>query len=479
MTRKATRKTTNVELLNQLRDVLGGRRVSRGETDRLNYGRDLWPRSLLEVRQGQVPHQPDMIVWPETTEEVSRMLRICNEMRVPVVPFGAGSGLCGGAQPLCGGVVLDTKRMARIERIVPETQMIVCQTGIIGAHLENELNRHGLTMGHFPGSFGTSTLGGYLATRSAGMAATGYGKIEDMLISMQVVLADGSVNRTRTAPRRATGPDFNHLFLGSEGSLGVITSASMRAHMLPEARAYRALSFKKMDVGLDAVRQMLRLGLRPAIARLSDEADASTTLHALGVEAKDCVLLLVFEGRVARVDLEMKKALTIARELGGRDFGEATAQRWYGRRNSEQYRQSPLMTEEKLLLDTVDVSTVWANAAHLYTAMRKALSKKVSVLGVMPHAYPEGCSLAFTIISRVGSADDLAAYDAVWRLALDAAAQAGGALSHAHGIGRLKFDRLARQNPVAVELLRGMKRRLAPNDILNPGKLAPCTEGAC
>lgn len=479
MVRKAARKTTNVELLNQLRDVLGGRRVSRSETDRINYGRDLWPRSLLEVRRGQVPHQPEMIVWPETTEEVSRVLRICNDMRVPIIPFGAGSGLCGAAQPVCGGVILDTKRMTRIERIVPESQMVVCQTGIIGAHLETELNRRGLTMGHFPGSFGTSTLGGHLSTRSAGQSATGYGKIEDMLISMQVVLADGTVTRTRTAPRRATGPDFNHLFLGSEGALGVITSANMRLHMLPEARTFRAVTFKKMGVGLDAVRQMLRLGLRPAIARLSDKADTATTLHALGVKAKDCVLLLVFEGRAARVDLEMQKALAICRELKGRDYGEDPARHWYSHRHAEQFRQSPLMVEENLLLDTVELSTTWSNAENLYTAMRKALSKQASVLGTMAHAYAEGCSLAFTVIGQAGGEDDLTAYDAVWQTALNTALQTGGAISHAHGLGRLKIDWLARQNPTALKLLRGMKCRLDPNNILNPGKLAPCTEGAC
>jgi alkyldihydroxyacetonephosphate synthase len=473
------KKPTNVELLNRLRDVLGGRRVSRALGDRLNYSHDLWPRSLLEIRRGEAPYRPDLIIWPETTEEVSRVLKVCNEMRTPVVPFGAGSGMCGGVLPVCGGVVLDTKRMNHIERISEESQVAVCQTGILGIHLEQELNRRGYTMGHFPGSFGISTLGGYLATRSAGQAATMYGKIEDMVLSLQAVLADGTVIHTRTAPRRATGPDFNHVLLGSEGVLAVITRAHMRLHALPAAREFRSAVFPKLDNGLEALRLMLRFGLRPTIVRLSDPADTSVTMKALGLSAQGCLLVMVFDGRSAQIELESAKALEICLANGGRDRGEEPARHWYNHRFAEHFRQSPLLAEQKMVLDTIELAATWTNVKPLYDAVHKALGRQATVLAHVPHAYPEGCALAFTVLCKVTTEDEFKRYDRLWQTAMDAALKNGGVISHAHGIGRQKVRWLAKQLPLALPLLQGLKRRLDPNNILNPGKLSVEVECPC
>jgi len=470
-------RTTNVELLNRLRDVLGGRRVSRSTLDRTNYSHDLWPRSVLQTRHGVVERQPEMIVWPETTEEVSRVLKICGEMRVPVIPFGAGSGLCGAAAPVNGGVILDTKRMNKLERISEKSMIAVCQTGIIGAHLEHELNRHCYTMGHFPGSFGTSTLGGYLATRSAGQAATYYGRIEDMAISLQVVLADGTIVETRTVPRRATGPDFNHLFLGSEGTLGVITRARMRIHQMPEARAFRGLVFKDLKSGLTAMRKMLRFGLRPAVIRLSDEEDTSITIKALGINVMGCLLVLVFEGRQTQIDMEVRKAIELARAEGGRDHGEEPARLWFTNRFAESFRQSPILHNKGRLMDTVEVAATWSKLHGLYKTVRQAADKKLTLLANFSHAYPEGCSIVFTFMGQ--AENDLELYDRVWRTLLDAVLKGGGALSHQHGVGLLKAKWFVAQNPVAHAILCGLKRRLDPDNILNPGKLALSPEGPC
>ncbi len=473
------RRVTNVELLNRLRDVLGGRRVSRNLSDRISYSRDLWPRRLLDLRHGEVPHRPDLIVWPETTEEVSRVLKICNEMRTPVVTFGAGSGLCGAVESMQGGVVLDTKRMNRLERVSPLSHIAVCQTGILGVHLEQELNRRGFSLGHFPGSFGTATLGGYLSTRSAGQAATAYGKIEDMVVSLQAVLADGTVIHTRTAPRRATGPDFNHVLLGSEGSLAILTRAHMRIHLLPAARVFCSLSFSKLDAALETLRLILRTGLRPTIARVSDEADTSVTMNPLGMSLKGCLLVLVFDGRTSQVELESARALVIGREQGGRDAGEEPARQWFNHRYAEHFRQSPLVADQKTLLDTIEVATTWSNARPLYDAVRKALGRQATVLTHVPHAYPEGCALSFTVLCKIGGEDALKRYDRLWQSAMTAVLASGGVISHAHGIGRQKVRWLQSQNPLALKLLHGLKRQLDPNDILNPGKFALEAEAPC
>lgn len=479
MTTPTARRHVNVELLNRLRDVLGGTRVSHGTLDGISYSRDLWPRGTLGVRRGRIENRPELIAWPETTEEVSRILRICNEMRVPVVPFGAGSGMCGAAVPRRGGIVLDLKRMKQVERISDQSNLVVCQPGILGAHLERELNRHGYTLGHLPGSLGTSTVGGYLATRSAGLAATYYGKIEDMVISLQVVLPDGTVVTTRTAPRRATGPDFNHLFLGSEGALGVITRTHLRIHLLPEAYFFRGLAFKNLAAGLESLRLILRCGLRPLFVRLCDEDDTATTMNELGIAVRGCLLVLIFGGGAGLVELSGRKAVEICRGLDGRDHGEEPARVWYEHRYAEHYRQSEILAEPETIFDTIDVAATWRDVEGVYRAVRSAVPKEIRLAAHVPHAYPEGCSLEFTMTGRAKAKKDLELYDRAWALVLDALGKNGGVLSHHHGIGLQKDKWRARQQPVAEALLRALKRQLDPYDILNPGKFDGEPEDAC
>jgi alkyldihydroxyacetonephosphate synthase len=475
-TQSAARRAINVELLNRLRDVVGGKRVSRSELEGVAYSRDMQTASVLETRNGHVARRPDFVVWPESTEEVSRILRLCNEVRMPVTPFGGGTGLDGDAAPDCGGVVLDMKRMNRLERISELSCIGVCQPGIIGAHLEHDLNRQGYTLGHFPGSLGSSTLGGWLSTRGAGMAATTYGKIEDMVVSLQVVLADGAVLHTRTAPRRATGPDFNHLFIGSEGALGVITRAHMRIHLLPEARYFRGLAFKTLEEGLTALRLILRAGMKPSFLRLADEADVATNLKALGVNVSGCLLALVFDGRPTQVDLYGRKALEICRQNGGRDHGEEPARVWCEHRYAEFYRQSPVFEEAGGVLEHLEAAAVWRDAAAVHRAVREATPGDVELLANVPHAYPEGCGFLFTMVGKADNGDAAAFVEKTRNAALAAARGAGAVVSRSHGAAKGRGKTAA--DP-AREILLGVKKRLDPNQILNPGAFAVDPEKPC
>jgi alkyldihydroxyacetonephosphate synthase len=473
-TQSAARRSINVELLNRLRDVLGGKRVSRSALEGIGYSRDMASGALLETRRGQIGRRPDFIVWPESTEEVSRILRLCNEVRMPVTAFGAGSGWFGGAAPICGGVVIDMKRMNRLERLSELSNIAVCQPGIVGQHLEAELNRHGYTLGHFPGSMGTSTLGGWLASRSAGMAATAYGRVEDMVVSLQVVLADGVVLHTRTAPRRATGPDFNHLFLGSEGTLGVITRAHMRVHLMPEARFFRGLAFKNFGDGLTAVRQMLRIGVRPSFLRLSDEADAAATLQPLGVNLSGSVLSLVFDGRPSQVDLFGRRAVDICRQLGARDHGEEPARVWCERRYAEAYRQSVIMADSDATMDTIEASTSWRDAPAVVQAVHAATAKNIALATHVPHAFPEGPTLRFVMVGPQGDA-----YDRARDETLAAALQAGAVINFHRAVGAETRRWFAHHSAIDRRLLAGIKKRLDPQNILNPGKIALDAEKSC
>ncbi len=271
MSQPAVAPEATASLLFELRSVLGPHRVSTRADDRAVYARDMWTRGLLAIAAQQPPGQtPEVIVWPETAAEVQAIVRIARRHGVPLVPFGAGSGVTGAAVPAAGGLVLDLKRM-RALHIDAERRLITCEPGILGSHLEDRLGRRGLTLGHFPSSIMCSTVGGWLATRGAGQMSTKYGKVEDMVQSIEVVTGTGE--HLRIDSGEAGGPDLLQLFIGSEGTLGIITRATFVARPVPAARRLRGYWFPDVASGCGAIRHLLQLGLRPAVVRLYDELD--------------------------------------------------------------------------------------------------------------------------------------------------------------------------------------------------------------
>jgi alkyldihydroxyacetonephosphate synthase len=225
-----------------LRESLAGifppDRLSASAPDRIAYARDLWPVGQFWARQGAFPHPPDVIVWPEKVDEIVALLQLANERRFPVIPMGAGSGVCGGTVAHRGGVILDMKRMKQVRRLDGDSLLATIEAGIIGQHLEEWLNGRGYTLGHFPSSIYCSSFGGWIATRSAGQLSTKYGKIEDMVQGLEGVFPDGTLFSSKVVPRSAAGPRFDQLLLGSEGTLAVITAATCRIRPLPEARRF-------------------------------------------------------------------------------------------------------------------------------------------------------------------------------------------------------------------------------------------------
>ena len=465
-------KGTNIELFNRLRDLLGPKKVSRSMLDQISYSRDLWPLGMLWMRHGQIPHRPDFIVWPETTDEVSRVVGLCNEFNVPLIPFGAGSGVCGGTVPVGGGIICDTKMMNHVESINEKSLLATVQTGIIGEHLERRLSHRGYTLGHFPSSIYCSTLGGYLAGRSAGQLSTKYGKIEDMVVSLQAVLPNGNIVNTRTSPRSATGPNFNQLLIGSEGTLGVITRATLRIRPAPEERVFQSYTFPDVRSGARAIRKVLQKGATPAVVRLYDETDTALSMTAIDFEDySGCLLNLIFEGWPRRCVLEAEIASDICRAEGGRNLGPVPAEHWWKHRYAISYRQSQILSAPDMVLDTIEVATTWTNLINLYETMRAALSRHMTVLAHFSHAYREGCSIYFTVMGKAEDLPDMELYQRVWESALDACIRAGGTISHHHGVGILKAKGIQKQLGSWMKVYAGLKHRLDPNNILNPHKM--------
>jgi alkyldihydroxyacetonephosphate synthase len=258
----------------ELEAIFGPRRVSLRAVDLDTYARDMWPRLLLAVRDGAPPaHRPHAVVWPEHVREIVAVVKLARELRIPIVPYGGGSGVCGGALPLFGGITIDTKRMMQIRAVRGDELICDVDAGLNGERFERELARRGYTFGHFPSSIYCSTVGGWLATRAAGQLSTKYGKVEDRVAGLTVVTGRAEVIETDGPNRALRGPNWTQLIVGSEGTLGVITSARLRVAPAPQLRVFRGFEIDDIAAGVEAIRRVLQRGLRPAVVRLYDELD--------------------------------------------------------------------------------------------------------------------------------------------------------------------------------------------------------------
>ncbi|MHA2193923.1 MAG: FAD-binding oxidoreductase [Candidatus Thorarchaeota archaeon] len=280
------------KLVKRIESIVGPENVTVHETDAVLNAHDAWPLSEAKIRAGESLPLADLVVFPSSTGEVSEVLKVANEMEIPVTPVGGGAGTCGGTLPIYGGMQLDLKRMDKILNIDDESLLITVQSGIVGIDLEEAVNRHGYTMGHTPTSLRASNVGGFIATRSGGSLSSLYGKIEDLTLGLETVLADGSVIRTKAVPRHSVGPDLKQLFIGSEGTLGVITEATLRMFPIPDERRFRSMAFPDVHSGLTAIREIFR-HVTPSLVRLYDPEDtAMFVANHFDVDEGDCMMLM-------------------------------------------------------------------------------------------------------------------------------------------------------------------------------------------
>ncbi len=264
----------NTEMVrSELEEVVGSAHISTRESDRLVYSCDWFWLPQMWLDRGERTPPPDYVVHPGSPEEISEIMSIANNYEIPVVPWGGGSGTQGGALPIHGGILLDVKRLNEIIEIDEQSLTVTAQAGINGQQLEWALNEEGLTLPHYPASANCATLGGYLAPRGSGTISTKYGKAEELVLNMEVVLPDGRIIRTPHVPHHAAGPGFMNLFLGSEGTFGTITEATMQVDYLPETRLFRALLFDDLNDALEFGRQVMTRRLDPLVIRLYDPTE--------------------------------------------------------------------------------------------------------------------------------------------------------------------------------------------------------------
>src|SRR6516165_6036659 len=287
--------------INELKQVCD--RVELDDGDRVQAGRDWWPLTIGWALSDEVPARPAAVVMPSTAAEVAAVLACCADLRIPVTAAAGRSGVCGGSVPVFGGVVLDLTGLQGIVDIDDQSLLVDLLPGTFGDVLEESLRtQHGLTLGHWPQSITLSTVGGWVACRSAGQYSTRYGKIEDMVVGLEVALSDGRLIRTGgTAPRAAAGPDLTQLFVGSEGTLGVITEVRLRAHPVPPVERRAAFGFESFPAGLDSCRRILRRGATPAVLRLYDVTESRRTFDV----SDGSVLIVLDEAEAPLADATM------------------------------------------------------------------------------------------------------------------------------------------------------------------------------
>ena len=438
------------------------------------HSRDTWSLSVLRAMRGTLTNRPLCVVSPRDVEFVSAALAYANEHRIPVVPFGAGSGVCGGVLPTSDAMVIDMRRMNRIVELNETALTVRVQAGMMGNAFEAALNQAGYTMRNFPQSIDLSTVGGWVSTRAAGQYSTRYGSTEDILLALEAVLPDGQVLRTRVGPRSATGPDLRHIFLGAEGTLGVVTEATMRILPLPESSVGQAFTFATMHAGLEAIRLFMRAGWRPPVVRLYDGIETARLFPTVST-GDNCVLLLLSEGPTALTAAETAACAAICTAQGGSSVGDGPVQQWIKERNHVPGFEPFL--QRGLVLDTIEVATTWDRIDALYREVIAALQQVEGILvasGHSSHSYAQGTNIYFTFVARPADAALAeATYLKCWEQAMEATLRCGGTMAHHHGVGRLRTPWMARELDGGLEVLRRLKRALDPNGIMNPGALIP------
>lgn len=468
---KNVRKIKNKdELVSKLEKLIGNENVSTREVDLLAYTKDTTLITLNWAIQGKLAGVPEIITWPETTEQIAEILKLANEENIPVTPYAEGSGVVGGAIPVQGGIILDMKKFNKVLSINDKNLTVTVETGINGMNLERILNAKGYTGGHIPQSLYTSSVGGYIAHRAAGQFSTKYGKIEDILLGMEMVLPQGEIVNFKTITRASTGPQLDKLFIGGEGTLGIVTKATLKIWPYPEKRSLISYSFPTLKDSLEATRNILRKQVYPAVIRIYD--DKETKRH-FGKAKGDVMVVFVCEGDAKLVDLESMITKEECEKNKGFDEGEEPVEHWFETRF--RVKETSMFPPYKIVADTIEVACMWDVAAELYDKVIEATSSvpgNLLISAHISHFYPNGVGYYFTFGGvPTGDKTDFDFYKECWDATVKTVEDLGGSFGHHHGVGINRSHWMKKEWGQAFETLKQIKKLLDPNNILNPGKI--------
>jgi alkyldihydroxyacetonephosphate synthase len=451
---------------------------------------------LVALRTGTVAAYPDAVCAPDTPDQVVELLRAAAAGGMAVIPRGGGTSVVGGVTVRPGGaptVVLSLERLRGVISVDAASHLARVRAGTFGPELEAALAPHGLRLGHEPQSFEFSSVGGWVATRSAGQRSTGVGKIDDLVAGLEVATEAG-LWRLAAQPASAAGPELRRLLIGSEGRFGVITEATLRLRPLPEREDGLAVLLPGWAAGVDVCRALLQDGVPVETMRLSDPeetrfgmtlaalsplaARASRALFGLRRYRSGCLLLLGWAGDTQGMTLTEQIAARLWRAAGGFALGRAGWRHW----RADRFRH-PYLRDELLAagwgVDTLETAAPWSALEGVYAGVREALLGAAAGLGVrvvvgchLSHAYRDGASLYFTFFWPLARGREIAQWSAFKSAATEALLAAGGTLSHHHGVGTIHAPYLEREvGRTGVAALAALARELDPHGVLNPGVL--------
>jgi alkyldihydroxyacetonephosphate synthase len=494
----------NSRFLAELRSALQANQICESREERVIHAYGKGFRDLFRLRRGSAEGAPDVVVYPENENDVLLTLRAAAQHDVMVIPFGGGSNISGCLERMETNrmaVSLDMRRIRRVLTVDAESFTARVEAGVFGPDLEEQLGAHGMTLGHFPDSFLHSTLGGWIATRSAGMQSDKYGKIEDMVVALRMVTPEG-VLVTRVVPKSSNGIDVNHLCIGSEGTLGVITEATMRVHPRPETRVVPAYLFPEFEAGARAMRECVRRECMPSMVRLNDPDKTALSLafkppssrvsqvvsnifkgylRARGFDLRRaCLMLTAFEGRNADVARQLREVSAVYRRFGGISLGSSAGKSFESTKYDFPHIRDFLL-ERDVTSDVSETSTVWSNIMPLYHAAASAIRVGIAESGVPPwagchisHTYRSGASLYFTFAFKQRPEREMEQYLRVKHAAQQSFMDHGGTLSHHHAVGTEHLPWLTADiSPLGLKAVAAIKHGLDPGNNMNPGRLQP------
>ncbi|MBN2048522.1 MAG: FAD-binding oxidoreductase [Anaerolineaceae bacterium] len=448
----------------------------------------------IRLRKQIIEHLPDVVLCPRDQDDLEQIVGYCHRFHLPIYVRGGGSSVTRGTEAVRQGVMIDmTAHMNRILDFNEIDQTITVEAGIYGPALEEALQhaperfgaKNRFTLGHFPQSFEYSTVGGWVVTRGAGQNSTYYGKIEDMVLGQEYVTPIGSV-RTPAYPRSALGPDLNQIMIGSEGSFGILSNATLKlCRYEPKNTRYFAYMFKSWQDGQAAMREIMQGEFgRPSVFRLSDpeETDVGLRLYGLAGSPAEpllklfgfqpmsrCLFLGTSDGDAGYTRLLKRKIRRVARKFSAFNLSAfGVTQIWEHSRFRDPYLREDLQ-DFGIITDTLECAVRWSQVGHVHETVRKFVKSHPRTICMthISHAYPQGCNLYFIFIARM---DSLESYLSLQYGILEAIRQSGAGMSHHHGIGKQTAPWFVEQmGPVTMGMLHSIKDYFDPNQIMNPG----------
>jgi alkyldihydroxyacetonephosphate synthase len=471
--------------------IVGPSHCRIGDRDRLLRAGGKSTLDLLRRRDSGLQDAPDAVLLPGSDDEVAAILRYCSQHCIAVVPFGGGTSVVGGLDPVRGGfaaaVSLDLRRFDELSAFDEVSGEAEFGAGVTGPRAEELLAARGFSLGHFPQSFEFATLGGFAATRSSGQDSAGYGRFDDMIRELRVITPAGVLDLGR-APQSAAGPDLRQLVIGSEGVFGVITRVRVRVHPVPQATRYEAWSFPDFATGTAALRTVTQAAAGPTVIRLSDEAETGVNLattESIGAspigdnQGTGCLAITVFEGTQAHAESRHAETRALMAALGGTSLGEEPARAWERGRFGAPYLRDALLANGALC-ETLETATDWSNVPMLKAAVTDALTAALAESGTpalvlchISHVYATGACLYFTVVAGQRG-NPIEQWSAAKTAASNAIVAAGATITHHHAVGADHRPWMRDEvGELGVAVLRAVKATLDPAGIMNPGKLIP------